>query len=186
MKINRLDAHDRLLHIDKQKEDISACCQNIINQRPFGDRPFYIFAHKREIGLDERFSLLMQGCYPDIRDVPTHRIIWQPRLTKPKAQTNSMLFKGYPGTDMVKVIWIIPEREMWDQYRKGNLTQSQSVIESIDKFENDRHALEAPEEDDANDSEINGAYREISWEARHENNKKGPLGHLKPPDILSI
>lgn len=168
MKINRLETHDRLLLFNQQKDSIGQCCQNIINQKPFGDRPFYIFAHKREIGMDERFSLLLSGQFNDMSEIPTARIIWQPRLTKPKAQTNSMLFKGYPGTDMVKVIWIIPERELWDQYRKGNMTQSEIVVESIDAFENDRGKLEAPEADDASDVEVDDAYKNISIDGRHK------------------
>lgn len=115
--------------------------------------------------MDEKFSLLLTGKYRDIGDVPTHRMIWQPRLTKPKAQTNSMLFKAYPGTDAVKVIWIIPERELWGQYQKGNVTQSEIVMESIHKFQNDRESLEAPEDDDSSDSEIDGIYKDISLDA---------------------
>lgn len=169
MKIDRLETHDRLLHFNKsQAADLSTCCQSIVNQRPFGDRPFYIFAHKREIGMDEKFSLFCTGKYRDLSEVPTARIIWQPRLTKPKAQTNSMLFKGYPGTDMIKVIWIIPERELWDQYRKGNMTESQIVVESIDKFENERASLEAKESDDASDSEIESAYKGIRLDAKNK------------------
>jgi hypothetical protein len=76
-----------------------------------------------------------------------------------------MLFKGYPGTDSVKVIWIIPERELWDQYRKGKLTESQIVVESIDLFENDRGLLEAPEADDASDAAIDDAYKNIRFDA---------------------
>lgn len=168
MKINRLETHDRLLHFNKQKDDIGMCCQNIINQRPFGDRPFYIFAHKREIGMDEKFSLFSSGQFATIEEIPSARIIWQPRLTKPKAQTNSMLFKGYPGSDMVKILWIIPAPELWDQYKKGNMTESPIVAESIDKFQNDRASLEAPEADDASEAEINSLYKEISWEAKKE------------------
>lgn len=165
MKINRLETHDRLQYLIKQKDEIGICCQNIINKRPFGDRPFYIFAHKREIGLDEKFSLFLSGKYRDIGEVPTHRMIWQPRLTKPKAQTNSMLFKGYPGTDAVKVIWIIPERELWEQYTKGKLTQCEIVVESIHKFQHNREELEAQEADDPTDAEIDQIYREISQDA---------------------
>jgi hypothetical protein len=172
LKINRLETHDRLQHLTKQKDDISQYCQSIINQRPFGDRPFYIFAHKREIGLDERFSLFTSGMYPDLRDVPTHRMIWQPRLTKPKAQTNSMLFKGYPGTDVVKIIWMIPERELWEQYKKGNMTQCEIVVDCIDKFQNDRASLEQPDQDDPRDEEINSTYTGISQEAKWKRNSK--------------
>jgi len=151
MKVNILDAHDRLKHLKKNDFDISACCQNLIDQRPFGEHPFYIFAHARteDNGVDKR-------------------LIWQPRLTKPKAQTNSMLFKAYPGSDIVKVIWMIPAREMWEQYQKGNLTEHETVCISIDNFINHRQKLEAKEDDDLEDSQIDSIYREIKREATYK------------------
>ena len=145
MKINRLDAHDRLGHFQKQGLDISECCQDLINKRPFGNVPFYIFAHARTA-----------------EDGVSKIIIWQPRLTKPKAQTNSMLFKAHPGTDNVKIIWMIPAREMWEQFEKGKLTESKIVCESIHDFQFDRGKLDAPEEDDLSDEEIDNIYRDIS------------------------
>lgn len=151
LKVNRLDAHDRLLHFRKSTFDIGECCQNIIDQRPFGERPFYIFAHART---DD--------------DGVNKRLIWQPRLTKPKAQTNSMLFKAYPGTDNIKVIWMIPERSMWNEFKLGKMFESQIIAESVDKFENDRASLEAREADDLSDKEIDAIYREISISARRE------------------
>jgi hypothetical protein len=69
MKLDRLDVHDRYEHFTKQDFDIGECCQDLINKRPFGDYPFYIFAHTRT---DD--------------DGVTKRLIWQPRLTKPKAR----------------------------------------------------------------------------------------------------
>ena len=155
MKINILDAHDRLQHFKKQDFDIGACCQNLINKRPFGDHPFYIFAHART---DD--------------DGLRKRMIWQPRLTKPKAQTNSMLFKAYPGSDNVKVIWIIPERDLWPQYGNGMLLQSNTVSESIYAFQYNRNMLEAREDDDLNDDQINAIYAEIVREAKHQKHMK--------------
>jgi len=149
MKINLLDAHDRLLHYKKQSFDISQCCQDMVNHRPFGDHPFYIFSHARTAD-----------------DGVTKRIIWQPRLTKPKAQTNSMLFKAYPGTDVIKVIWMIPAREMWDQYEKGKLTENETICESINAFKTNKGKLEAPEEDDLSDKEVDYIYKDISRTAR--------------------
>ena len=183
MKVNRLETHDRLEHFVSQSFDIGKTCQNLINSRPFGDHPFYIFAHKREIGLDERISifneeflrantpnaslLLREPCkYRSLEDVPTARIIWQPRLTKPQAQENSMLFKGYPGTDQVRVIWMLPDRTLWDQYTKGKMLENKTVCESIHAFLNDRAHLEASEEDDLPDWRINEIYKEISNHAR--------------------
>lgn len=148
MKINKLDAHDRLNHFVKQDFSIGECCQDLINQRPFGDHPFYIFAHPRT---DD--------------DGVTKRMIWQPRLTKPKAETNSMLFKGYPGSDIVNVIWIIPPREMWAQYKYGLMLENQTVIDSIYAFENDRKTLEAREADDLDDIIINHIYSKLAHEA---------------------
>ncbi len=149
LKLNRLDAHDRLLHVQKQSQGIDECCQDLINKRPFGNHPFYIFAHARTEP-----------------DGATKRLIWQPRLTKPSAQTNSMLFKAYPGSDTIKVIWMIPAREMWPQYKKGNITHSEIVNESIAKYIANRKELEAPEADDLSESQIDAIYREIASSAK--------------------
>ncbi len=151
IKINRLDAHDRLLHFQKQEFSISDCCADLIKKAPFGNHPFYIFAHPRT---DE--------------DGVTKRLIWQPRLTKPTAQTNSMLFKAYPGTDILKIIWIIPAREMWGQYEKGKMTQNQTIWQSIYDFKNNRNELEAKEKDDLSDTEVFNIYCAIQEEGRRK------------------
>jgi hypothetical protein len=151
MKLNILDTHDRYEHFINQNFDIGQCCQNLIDQRPFGNIPFYIFAHTRT---DE--------------DGVTKRLIWQPRLTKPKAQTNSMLFKAYPGTDLVKILWMIPDRALWKQYGKGNVTANKTVSESIDAFQHNRIKLEAKEDDDLSDEKIDEIYKSISREMKQK------------------
>jgi len=151
MKIDRLETHDRFEEFTKKDFSIGECCQDIINQRPFGNHPFYIFAHARTD--DDGF---------------TKRLIWQPRLTKPKAQTNSMLFKGYPGTDNIKVYWIIPDELLWGQHKKGNITASKVVQESIYKFLHRRWELEKKDDDDLNDKQINEIYKEISQNAKYK------------------
>jgi hypothetical protein len=167
MKVNRLETHDRLDHFVKQEFDIGACCQDLINQRPFGDYPFYIFAHARTLGIDEKFTLVTSGKFRTIEEVPEKTIIWQPRLTKPKAQTNSMLFKGYPGSDNIKIIWIIPAKELWEQFKKENMMANETICESIHDFQNNRGKLEEREEDDLPDSVIDALYREIAHSARN-------------------
>jgi hypothetical protein len=151
MKINRLETHDRFQHLLKQDFDISACCQDLINKRPFGNHPFYIFAHPRT---DD--------------DGTTKRLIWQPRLTKPKAQSNSMLFKAYPGTDIIRVIWIIPDKVLWGQHKKGNITENSIVQESIHNYLNNRGKLEEKEEDDLSDAQIDEIYKQISRGAKYQ------------------
>lgn len=159
MKIQLLDAHDRLLDLkSKQSLDISECCQDLVNKRPFGEHPFYIFAHART---DD--------------DGITKRLIWQPRLTKPKAQSNSMLFKAYPGTDLIKVIWMIPDRAMWNQYQKGKLSESSVVCESIDAFENHRGKLEANEPDDLTEGQCCAIYESLSREAKAKDARKSRI-----------
>ncbi len=158
MKLDLYDSHDRLKHFTKkdsrQALDIGECCQNLIDQRPFGNYPFYIFAHART---DD--------------DGVTKRLIWQPRLTKPTAQTNSMLFKAYPGTDQIKVIWMIPAREMWNQYKKGNVTQHDITAWSIQQFQHNKAELERKEPDDLEDWKIDDIYRQLSQEAKHKKTK---------------
>jgi len=127
-KIDKLETHDRFQHFTKQSFSIAECCQNLIDKRPFGTHAFYIFAHART---DD--------------DGSTKRLIWQPRLTKPRAQSNSMLFKAYPGTDNIKVIWMIPAEELWGQYDKGKMLQSKLVYESIEAYKYNRAQLEQKE-----------------------------------------
>lgn len=145
MKITTGETHDRLQHFKKQSFDIAECCQDLVNQRPFGNSAFYIFAHTRT---DE--------------DGVTKRLIWQPRLTKPRAQTNSMLFKAYPQNDNIKVIWIIPPMETWKQFEKGKVTEDSQIYQSIQAFVNDKENLEAREDDDLTDAQIDGVYRNIA------------------------
>lgn len=184
MKVTLGDAYDRSQYFKEQKDEISLGCQRCIDNRPeqFANHPFYIFAHKREINLDERIALFQQDTinfmsdarkprlWRSLQEVPTTRLIWTPRLTKPKAQTNSMLFKAYPPGDNIRIIWMIPDREMWGQYKKGNLTENKSVVESIYEFENHREKLEAKEIDDLPEEEVNRIYGEIS-----RNGKRGSI-----------
>lgn len=131
MKIDRLETHDRLLHFQKQSFEIPECIDNLIKSKPFGDHPFYIFCHPRT---DD--------------DGVTKRYIYQPRITKPKAQTNSDLYKVYPGTDIIKIIWRIPPREMWDVYKHGNMFENPIIVRCCHLFDQDRDALQRPEDDD--------------------------------------
>lgn len=182
MKLNRLETHDRLLVFSSQADNISQGCADCIRNRPeeFKNLPFYIFAHKRQIGSDERFSLLEQDHlrhlddpfyerkYYQIEDVPTTRLIWIPRLSKPVPQENSMLFKAYPPSDAIKVIWILPEHELWPQYAKDKMTRSDIVSESIHNFLNNNKKLMASESDDLSEDEIDKIYERISKNEKYE------------------
>jgi hypothetical protein len=156
MKIDRLETHDRLQEFHKQNEIISKGCQDCIEKRPkeFGTYPFYIYAHCRT----------SENGY-------SKRLIWQPRLRKPKAETNSILVKAYPPSDKIKIIWMIPVRDQWNEYNPDNMLESNITAESIRKFKSieGRRKLEEKEEDDLSEEEIDRIYREISI---NENRKK--------------
>lgn len=189
MKINRLETHDRLLHFQKQADHISQGCIDCTNNRPpeFQNYPFYIFAHAREISIDERISIYNNDLqssliyanyirqYPSIESLPTSRLIWSPRLTKPSAQENSMLFKAYPPGDTIRPIWLIPTRELWSQYKKDNMTENCLVSESVHAFINAKEKLEAAEEDDLPEERVKQIYMEIG-----RNAKRATSGAFQP------
>jgi hypothetical protein len=157
LKVNILDAHDRFEQFTHaQSTDIGQCVQQFIDSRPFGDVAFYLFAHARTAD-----------------DGVTKRLIWQPRLTKPKAQTNSMLFKVDPKTDIVKIMWMIPPREQWYMFEKGKLTENETVATSIYDFQHNRAMLEAKEPDDLADDVIDKIYQQISLRALQSKAKTG-------------
>lgn len=175
MKVTRTDAHDRLLQLQSQGDHISQGCMDCIANAPEEfTMPYYIFAHPRTIDIDERKAMYSQDVreclmnpslprrFKSVEDTPSTRFIWMPRLTKPKAQTNSMLFKYYPGTDNIKVIWMIPDRSMWPAYQKGKMTESSMIGQSIFDFENNRSHLEDREPDDLCEEDVNRIYAMVS------------------------
>lgn len=157
MKIDRLETHDRFQHFTKQNFDIGECCNEVIKNRPeeFGNHAFYIFAHTRT---DD--------------DGVRQRLIWQPRLTKPQPETNSMLFKAYPPGDVLKVIWIIPKPELWSNYGRGKICENKTVSDSIYDFQKNKKKLSMKEADDLSDEKVKAIYEAI---ARNPNYKKGKV-----------
>jgi len=138
MKINRLETHDRLQHFIKdQSFSIFQGAEECLKKNPDSlaiqeKSPYvYIFAHPRtaDDGLNKR-------------------MLWQPRLSVPKAETNSYLFRAISNSDIIEVVWLIPPREMWSQYEKGNVTESGEVAWSIEMFKRNRKMLEESHPDD--------------------------------------
>lgn len=138
MKINRLEAHDRLKHFKKDQEanifqGAEDCLKKNEDSLFYQDRsPYvYIFAHPRtaDNGTDTR-------------------MLWQPRLEKPKAETNSYLFRATSHTDNIETIWLIPKKEFWGQYNEGNVLEHQIVKWSVDMYLNNKKALEKHDPDD--------------------------------------
>jgi hypothetical protein len=151
MKVNRLETHDRLKHLVKDQslnisQGATDCLRSNSLSLAMQDRsPYiYIFAHPRTAD-----------------DGVTKRMLWQPRLTKPKAQTNSYLFRAKSHSDVLEVCWLLPPKEMWDQYKKKNVTESEWVLYSIDQYVNNRQKLEEKHPEDLEDKVIQHIYQEI-------------------------
>lgn len=152
MKINRLETHDRLKHFQTdQALNISKGVEDCLKRNQLSldmqDRSnyVYIFAHPRTA-----------------EDGVTKRMLYQPRLTKPLAQTNSYLFRAISKTDTLEVCWLLPPFEMWSQYRKGNVTESEIVMWSILQFQTNKAALEQPNDEDLPDDVVRNIYLEIA------------------------
>jgi hypothetical protein len=151
MKIQRLEAHDRLKHLKKdQSLNLAQGCEDCLKKNELSlalqdlSPYIYIFAHPRTAD-----------------DGVNKRMLWQPRLSKPKAQTNSYLFRAQSKTDIIEICWMIPPRELWGQYKKGNITEQDVVIWSIDQFENNRKNLEKAAPDDLSEEKGQLIYAQV-------------------------
>lgn len=152
MKIERLETHDRYLELMKQQSlSLSQGAEDCLKRNDLSLRlqqssPYiYIWAHPRTT-----------------EDGSAKRMLWQPRLKKPKAQTNSYLFRAKSNSDEIEVVWMIPPREMWPQYKKGYITESEVVNWSINQFQNNREELEKDNPEDLNDERIKSIYLAIA------------------------
>lgn len=148
MKINRLETHDRLLEFQKQWQTISQGCQECIRNVPEEiTSPFYVFAHGRTVGEDEKIALLYDHYGNPSFNMPSLRLIWSPRITKPKAQPNSFLFMAQKSSDVIKIIWLLPRPEMWEMFEPGKMTHNPDIWTSILNYKNHREKLNEPEPD---------------------------------------
>jgi len=152
MKIERLDAHDRLDHLKKDQSNvITQGCEDCLKTNP------------DSLMLQERCHYIYIFAHPRTADDGVNkRMLWQPRLNKPKAQTNSYLFRATSKTHEIEICWMIPPRELWDEYKKGNLVEHQEVIWSIDQFLHNRKELEEPFHDDISSERSKRIWLEIA------------------------
>lgn len=151
MKIDRLETHDRLLHFQKDQADtITQGLEDCLKRNPVC------------VSMQEHFPYVYIFAHPRSEDRGGNkRMIWQPRLSKPKAQTNSYLFRALSKSDIVEIIWMLPPRELWSQYQKGLVTESQDIITSIHNFLYYRKELEKPHKDDFSEEKIKSILEKI-------------------------
>jgi hypothetical protein len=158
MKLNRFETHDRLQHLHKdQALNIAKGAQDCLKINKLSlalqeHSPYiYIFAHPRTAD-----------------DGVTKRMIWQARLTRPNPQTNSYLFRAISKTDTMEICWLLPPRETWKQYEKGNITEHEMVLWSIRQFTNNRIELGQSMSDDLTDEQARNIYLKVAQEMDEE------------------
>lgn len=158
MKLNRLETHDRLIQLHKEQAlNVSQGAQDCLKKNPLSIAlqtysPYiYIYAHPRTA-----------------EDGFTKRMIWQPRLSKPCANTNSYLFRAISNTDQMEICWLLPPEDTWLQYKKGNVTEHELVNWSIDQYIRNRKELEKPFADDLSDEQCKNIYKRVAIEMDEE------------------
>jgi hypothetical protein len=162
MKINRLETHDRLIHLKKdQGLNIDQGAEDCLKK------------NRLSIGLQQKSSYVYLFAHPrTCEDGVTKKMFWQPRLTKPSAQTNSYLFRAKSNTDLIEVCWLIPPRELWKQYTKGNVTESDTVRWSIMQFTTAKIELEKPFPDDLSEEQVKNIYIDVAREMDEDKRMK--------------
>lgn len=158
MKLNRLETHDRLIHFKKDQDDtIQQGAQDCL------------FKNELSLALQDRSPYIYLFAHPRTHDDGVNkRLLWQPRLTKPEAQTNSYLFRATSKTDVLEICWLIPQQEMWDQYQKGKVTENELVLWSIAQFLHNKQALERRHPDDLEDKLAANIYKEVIMNMKYK------------------
>lgn len=151
MKVKILEAHDRLKHLIKdQSQNIFKGAEDCLKKNEDSlfyqsKSPYiYIFAHPRTAD-----------------DGVNKRMLWQPRLLKPEAQTNSYLFRAASHTDIIEICWLLPPVELWQQFIKDNLLEHKDVLWSIDQFKTNKSKLESSDPEDLSEEKCKEIIREL-------------------------
>jgi hypothetical protein len=168
MKINRLETHDRLQHL--KKEQTSSIVQGLND---------CLFKNEYSLALQEKSPYIYIFAHPRTHDNGVDKVMyWQPRLLKPEAQTNSYLFRAISKSDLVEPVWMIPPEEMWPEYKKGNVTEHEVVLWSIDQYINNKKGLERSEPDDLSEEQAKNILMHVFEE--HKQDLKMKKMYVKP------
>jgi hypothetical protein len=170
MKLNRLDTHDRLLHFKKDQDlNIFQGAEECLKKNPDAlkyqahSSYIYIFAHPRtaEDGINKR-------------------LLWQPRLIRPKPESNSYLFRAQSHTDLLEVCWLIPDERLWPQFEANKLTAEPTITWSIEMYCLNRDEIAKPHPEDLSIAKAGQILKTVLLESIAEKNREKLLDrHFK-------
>ena len=151
MKINRLEAHDRLQYFIKdQSVNIWQGAEDCLKKNPLS------------LAIQEKSPYVYIFAHPRTHDDGVNKVMfWDPRLSIPEAQENSYLFRATSKTDLIEICWMLPPREMWKQYDKGKVTESNWCFWSINQFKTNKKSLEKPHPEDMTEEHARQIMRQI-------------------------
>lgn len=158
MKIDRLETHDRLEHFKKDQNDsVNDGLMTCLQHNPLS------------IAYQERSPYIYVFAHPKTREDGVKVMYWQPRLSKPKMETNSYLFRIRSFSDECEVMWMLPPKEVWPEYEEGKIAESEIVLWSIGQYRNNKEKMEHPEPDDLPDSLAIQILNEVKRILRQDN-----------------
>jgi hypothetical protein len=157
-KIDKDDVHDFLgEYRQNNQQSLEKFLFEIAQQQPFGDNKFYVFSFLKH----------------NMRGHNEKTLFHQPRLTKPEPTDSSMCFRLNPKRlGEVEVIWILPNLEAINLFKKGKLFENEIVNDSIRDYVKNPEKLKRREPDDLPDFLIKGIYKDKVMEAKRASNNQ--------------
>ena len=151
MKIDRLETHDRYEHfLQDQWEVIAQGASDCM------------LKNKLSLAIQEKCPYVYLYAHPRTADDGvTKRLLWQARVSRPRPETNSYLFRGQSKSDIVEICWLLPPEELWEQYETGKVTASEYVMWSINQYKTNRRFLGLPHPEDVSEEQGKLIYRNV-------------------------
>lgn len=133
-----------------------------------------LFRNPKSLAIQERSHYVYIYGHARTADNGVDKVIyWDPRLWKPYPEANTFLYRAKSKSDILEECWIIPEKHLWPQYKKGNITEHQTVLWSIYQFTHHPDQLAEPDPDDFPEEKAKEILRIIIDEKRQDlRNKK--------------
>lgn len=170
MKLNRLETHDRLQHLKKdQSANVWKGAEDCLKKNPLS------------LAIQEKSPYIYIFAHPRTHDNGVDKVLyWDPRLSIPEPQDNSYLFRAISNSDSIEVCWIIPAKSMWNQYKKGNVTESNWALWSIDMFKTNKAELQKPHPEDMPEERARTILKQVIDEHRQSLRMKKMYPIIEP------